>query len=137
MIERHQQEREAIQAASERLLAGTPLRAKPGDLSVIALAREAEVARTALTHRHTDLKDLFYARKMAQNSVPENEEKLREKIAELEEQNTSLRAERDNWKASAEAFVRTIQVLQVEKDQLAQQRPGNVRRLERSGQPLG
>lgn len=61
----------------DRLLAGTTLRASAGDLGVVALAAEAGVARTALTHRHTDLKDLFYAKRAAQNSVSANEEKIR------------------------------------------------------------
>ncbi len=114
MNERHQQERDAITAATDRLLAGTTLRAGAGNLSVVALAVEADVARTALTHRHTDLKDLFYAKKAARNSVSANEEKLRERLAEALSQNAQLREERDNWKATAQTFARTIQVLQLE-----------------------
>jgi hypothetical protein len=137
VIRRHQQEREAIQAASDRLFAGTPLRAKAGRLSISSLALEADVARTALTHRHTDLKDAFNARKKAQNSMPENEVSLRERIAELEEVNDALRGERDNWKAAAETFVRSIQVLQLERDRLVKQRSATVHRLARGGSPVG
>jgi len=51
---------DAITAAIERLLAGTPLRSS-GALDIVTLAEEAGVKRNKLTHKHTDLKDLFYA----------------------------------------------------------------------------
>ncbi len=138
MNERHQQERDAITFAMDRLLAGTTLRASAGDLSVVALAAEAGVARTALTHRHTDLKDLFYAKKAAQNSVSANEEKIRERLAEALNQNAMLREERDNWKATAQTFARTIQVLQLENLGKASQ-PGSEkgRVLELGSHPRG
>jgi hypothetical protein len=47
--------RKKILAATERLLAGTPLRST-GRLSVSQLAIEAGVARWHLTHQHTDLR---------------------------------------------------------------------------------
>lgn len=53
-------ERQAITAAMQRLLAGKPLRSG-GHLDVVTLAREAGVKRNKLTHKHPDLKDLFYA----------------------------------------------------------------------------
>ena len=62
------QERLAIRAAMDRLLAGQPLRTA-GGLTIVGLAQEADVKRHVLTHRHTDLKDEFYARVRAQNHV--------------------------------------------------------------------
>ena len=62
------QERLAIRAAMDRLLAGQPLRTA-GGLTIVGLAQEADVKRHLLTHRHTDLKDEFYARVRAQNRV--------------------------------------------------------------------
>lgn len=62
--------RQAILAAMDRLLAGTPLRAS-GRLSVSQLAIEAGVKRWRLTHQHLDLKELFDARVAAQSSTPQ------------------------------------------------------------------
>ena len=53
--------REAVLAAMDRLLAGTPLRSS-GRLSVSQLAIEAGIKRWHLTHQHLDLKELFAAR---------------------------------------------------------------------------
>ncbi|CAG7588079.1 hypothetical protein [Rhodococcus opacus] len=46
--------------------------------------------RNKLTHKHTDLKDLFYAQRRTRAGVPDNEVKLREQIAALKT-NQSLR----------------------------------------------
>lgn len=69
MTSEHINERDAIEAAASRLLAGTPLRSN-GALTVVALAEEAGVKRHVLTYRHTDLKDLFYAQVRARAKFP-------------------------------------------------------------------
>ena len=69
------EERRAILAAMERLFAGAPLRSS-GNLDVVALADEADVKRNKLTHKHTDLKDRFYAERSARGGVTEREAKL-------------------------------------------------------------
>jgi hypothetical protein len=79
MTSEHTDERDAIMAAGARLLAGTPIRSS-GALTIVALAQEAEVKRHVLTHRHTDLKDLFYAQVRAQGHVPDSERKLRKEL---------------------------------------------------------
>jgi hypothetical protein len=71
--------RDHIRAATDRLLAGTPLRSD-GALTVVSLAAEAGIKRHLLTHRHTDLKEDFYARVRAQNRMPESEKQLRDKL---------------------------------------------------------
>ena len=73
-------DRDAIRAAIDRLLAGTPLRSN-GSLTIVALADEANVKRHLLTHRHTDLKDEFYARLRTRGHVPDNERKLRDDLS--------------------------------------------------------
>jgi hypothetical protein len=90
-------ERGQIRAAMGRLLAGTPLRSD-GALTVVSLAIEADVKRHVLTHRHTDLKDEFYARVRAQGHVPASEQELRDelkttkqKLAEAREKTGSSR----------------------------------------------
>jgi hypothetical protein len=72
-------ERDEISAAIDRLLAGTPLRSN-GDLTVVSLAQEAGVKRHVLTHKHTDLKDEFYARIRAVNHATPAEQKLRDEL---------------------------------------------------------
>ncbi len=72
-------ESKAITAAMQRLLAGRPLRSS-GDLTIVALAEEAGLRRNKFTHKHTDLKDLFYAEVKARKGISRNEIKLREQI---------------------------------------------------------
>lgn len=104
----------------ERLLGGTPLRSD-GKLTVVSLAVEADVKRHALTHKHTDLKDRFYARVKAQDAVPASEAALREQMASLRRKLDDLRAERDEYKQAADALARALNVLTVENDTLQRQ----------------
>jgi hypothetical protein len=53
-------EASALTQAMARLLLGAPLRSD-GKLTVKTLAEEAGLKRNKLTHKHTGLKDLFYA----------------------------------------------------------------------------
>jgi hypothetical protein len=93
-------ERAEIQAAMGRLLDGTPLR-PDGKLTIVSLAAEAGVKRYVLTHKHTDLKDLFYARIKAQQSVPASEIALREQNDQLRRKLDDVRAERDEYRQAA------------------------------------
>ncbi|MBX7546923.1 hypothetical protein K1Y78_02590 [Streptomyces sp. tea 10] len=117
MSEDRTAERKNIRAAIDRLLAGTPLRSD-GALTVVSLAAEADVKRHVLTHRHTDLKDEFYARVRAQGTVPDSERKLRQELKETKERLAEVLAENKQLKAETEAFVRIINVLEMENDQL-------------------
>jgi hypothetical protein len=122
-------ERAEIEAAMDRLLDGIPLRSD-GKLTVVSLAAEAGVKRHALTHKHTDLKDRFYARIKAQHSVPASETKLRDQIADLRRKLYDIRAERDEYKQAADALARALNVLTVENDELH-------RKANRTGQLSG
>ena len=113
-------ERAEIQAAMGRLLDGTPLRSG-GKLTIVSLAAEAGVKRHVLTHKHTDLKDLFYARIKAQQSVPASEIALREQNDELRRKLDDMRAERDEYKQAADALARALNVLTAENDKLRRQ----------------
>ncbi|WP_435239161.1 hypothetical protein [Streptomyces sp. YPW6] len=117
MSEDRTAERKNIRAAIDRLLAGTPLRSD-GALTVVSLAAEADVKRHVLTHRHTDLKDEFYARVRVQGQVPDSERKLRQELKETKERLAEVLAENKQLKAETEAFVRIINVLEMENDQL-------------------
>jgi hypothetical protein len=113
-------ERGQIRAAMDRLLAGTPLRSD-GALTVVSLAIEAEVKRHLLTHRHTDLKDEFYARVRAQGRVPASEQELHDELKATQQKLAAAREENRQLKASVEAFARIVNVLTVENDRLIQQ----------------
>jgi chromosome segregation ATPase len=110
-------ERADIEAAMNRLLDGTPLRSD-GRLTIVSLAAEAGVKRHVLTHRHTDLKDRFYARVKAQHSVPASEAALREQNDALRRKLDDLRAERNEYKQAADALARALNVLTIENDEL-------------------
>ena len=110
-------ERNAITAAMQRLLAGKPLRSS-GALTIVALAEEAGLRRNKLTHKHTDLKDLFYAEVKARGGVSASEIKLRERITALEARIASLRQERDDYRSAAETYARAMHVLTIENDAL-------------------
>ncbi len=106
-------ERQRIRDAMDRLLDGAPIRSC-GSLTIVSLAEEADVKRHVLTHRHTDLKDEFYAKVRTQGHVPKSEQDLRAKITTLEQKITELRNERDTVSALAAALRRMNNVLGVE-----------------------
>ncbi len=110
-----EEERRAITAAMQRLFAGTPLRSS-GKLDILALAQEAGLKRNKLTHKHTDLKELFYAQRKARDGTPDNEVKLRGQIATLQKVNQTLRDERDRYRMASETFARALNVLTIEND---------------------
>ncbi|TWP32701.1 hypothetical protein [Leekyejoonella antrihumi] len=112
-----QEERDAITAAMERLLAGTPMRSS-GNLDIISLAQEAGLKRNKLTHKHTDLKDRFYAECRVRDGITIREVKLHNEIAQLKARIDDLREERDNYRTANEVFVRALHALTIENDTL-------------------
>ncbi|MFD7087858.1 hypothetical protein ACFV94_08560 [Streptomyces sp. NPDC059896] len=110
-------ERDKIRAAMNRLLAGAPLKSD-GALTVVALAVEASVKRHVLTHRHTDLKDEFYAKVRAQGHVPDSEKKLREELKRTQERLAEVLEDNKRLKADTETLARIVNVLEVENEQL-------------------
>lgn len=107
----------AISQAMARLLLGTPLRSD-GKLTVKTLAAEAGLRRNKLTHKHTGLKDLFYALVRTQNAQPaiavdlrSDNDRLRTTVAELRQANRE-QAE------TIKRFARVVHVLEVENQQL-------------------
>ncbi|MEU0042847.1 hypothetical protein [Streptomyces werraensis] len=81
-------DRAAIQAAAERLMAGTPLRSQSGRLTASELITECDLRRD-IVYRHTDLVQDFQARAKAQNSTPTA-------MQELADENRTLKAEADD-----------------------------------------
>jgi chromosome segregation ATPase len=113
-------ERDEIEAAMNRLLDGTPLRSD-GNLTVVSLAVEAGVKRHVLTHKHTDLRDRFYAGVKAHNGIPTNQAALHEQNAELRRRLDHMRSERDDYKQAADALARALNILTIENDTLRRQ----------------
>jgi chromosome segregation ATPase len=113
-------ERDRIKAAIDRILAGTAQRSN-GALTIVALAIEAEVPRNALTQRHTDLKNEFYARAKAATGTSEAEQRLRAQVAKLQAQHTQARAELAQYKTDVTDLVRAVNQLTLENRQLRRQ----------------
>lgn len=110
-------ERDDIRAATDRLLTGIPLRSN-GALTIVGLAAEADVKRHVLTHRHTDLKDEFYAKVRAQGHVPDSERRLRERLAQAEARLETLREENAELKTTVEGYARGVNLLTLENAEL-------------------
>jgi chromosome segregation ATPase len=124
-------ERARIRAATDRILAGTPERSN-GALTVVALALEADVARNALTQRHTDLKDAFYQRIRERGAVNGDEARLRATIAKLRQTVASKNRELAQLRADVPALVRAVSQLTLELQEARAEVTalGNVTRLD-------
>ena len=110
----------AITDAMIRLLAGVPLRSD-GQLTIKSLAAEAGLKRNKLTHKHTGLKDLFYALVKAQHARPVVAEDLQRDNDELRAKLARVSQERDQLKEVNVRFARVVHVLEVENQQLREQ----------------
>ncbi|MCX5054759.1 MULTISPECIES: hypothetical protein [unclassified Streptomyces] len=108
---------EAITDAMIRLLVGIPLRSD-GQLTVKSLAEEAGLKRNKLTHKHTGLKDLFYALVRVQDARPKIVENLKQKNDELKQKLSRLRTEHDQLRTDCQQLVRVVHVLEIENQQL-------------------
>ncbi|WP_405450626.1 hypothetical protein OG350_27020 [Streptomyces achromogenes] len=108
----------AITDAMVRIFVGAPLRSD-GQLTVKSLAEEAGLRRNKLTHKHTGLKDLFYALVKAQQGPPRAfTDKEREVSEQRKKDLERVRAERDGLRARAQQLARIVHVLEVENHQL-------------------
>ncbi|MFF4888125.1 hypothetical protein ACWD6Q_33605 [Streptomyces nigra] len=108
---------EAITEAMIRLRVGTPLRSG-GQLAIKSVAQEAGLKRNKLTHKHTGLKDLFYALVRMQDVRPKMVDGLKRTNDELQQKITRLHAERDRLRTDVQQLVRVVHVLEVENQQL-------------------
>lgn len=113
-------ERKKIVAAMRRLLiTAKPRVATLEDRLVIdTLRREADVTRSALTHRHIDLKDLFLdcAAEREQEALDRrtpNEVALERQVDELKMKNRDLQTRATHWEGAARDLARTVAALQM------------------------
>lgn len=110
-------ERNRIRAAMDRILAGHPERSN-GALTVVALAIEAGVPRNALTQRHLDLKNEFYAKVKERGQPTDAETRLRKQVVRLKELREKDKAELEQLRADVEGLVRVVNELTLENLQL-------------------
>lgn len=132
-------ERDAIISAMDRLLAGKATRSS-GSLTVVSLAAEAQVKRHVLTHRHLDLKQLFYDRVRSQAGMLPTEIALREEIATLKKRLADSRNETNATREKLEQYARVIRLITVELKALRSEKLAGVsvldeRRTARHTQP--
>lgn len=119
-------------AAMVRVLSGQPRIAARGELTITAVAAEAQLKRHYLTHRHVDLKELFYElRDYHSNPVREHTSVLEAEVSELKKKLSEAREDVSKWKTTAHTFARAINVLTLENDRLKQQ-PSNLRQLQKA-----
>ncbi|MEU2466798.1 hypothetical protein ABZ580_21585 [Streptomyces sp. NPDC012486] len=110
-------ERDRIRAAMDRILQGTAQYSN-GALTIVALAQEAGVPRSALTQRHPDLKNDFYAHIRARGRMPDSEIRLRKQIVKLKELRAKDSAELSQLRTDVAHLVRAVNQLTLEKRQL-------------------
>jgi septal ring factor EnvC (AmiA/AmiB activator) len=116
-------ERDAIKAAMDRLLNGTPA-ASTGALSVLQLAAEAGVKRWVLTHKHPDLKAEFERRRTASNGIPAAFQNLQARITDLEDTCQRLRAGKAELTERVAVYAQVIHELTTELSRLREQLAG-------------
>ncbi len=124
-------ERDAIRAAADRLLDGTPLRST-GELTVVQLAAEAGVKRWLLTHKHRDLAEQFQARARVLAGDPPPVAALKKRIGELEAANAQLKAAEAERQELTDFYAQVINELATELDRVTAERDellGNVRSI--------
>ncbi len=107
----------AITQAMARLLLGTPLRSD-GKLTVKSLAVEADLRRNKLTHKHTGLKDLFYALVKTQDTQPAIAVDLRSENDQLRKTVAELRQANHEQAETIKRYARVVHVLEVENQDL-------------------
>lgn len=110
-------ERDRIRAAMDRILQGTAQHSN-GALTIVALAQEAGVPRNALTQRHLDLKNDFYAQVRARGQTPDSEIRLRQQIVKLKELRTQDATELAQLRTDVEQLVRIVNQLTAHNRQL-------------------
>ncbi|MFI5476623.1 hypothetical protein ACIA6D_41405 [Streptomyces cacaoi] len=89
-----------------------------GALTIVALAQEAGVPRNALTQRHLDLKNDFYAQARARGQTPHSEIRLRRQIVELKELCAEDATELAQLRTDVEHLVRAVNQLTAHNRQL-------------------
>jgi peptidoglycan hydrolase CwlO-like protein len=134
MASDHTAERDAIRAATQRLLTGQPINST-GALTVLQLAAEAGVKRWVLTHKHPDLRKEFEQQREEANGIPEAYQHLQSQVVDLDAQNTRLRKEKTELAARVAIYAQVIHELAIEIERLRTSAPGKVRPISAASRP--
>ncbi|QYF74757.1 hypothetical protein [Cryobacterium sp. PAMC25264] len=84
----------------------------------MTLAIEADVKRHVLTHRHTDLRDEFYARVKSQGFIPESERRLRQDLKTCQEALDKARSRIEQLADERAVLLRINNILGMENEEL-------------------
>ncbi|MEV0123329.1 hypothetical protein AB0I16_17675 [Streptomyces sp. NPDC050703] len=116
-------ERQHIRAATERLLAGTPLRSPVGKLTGTELIAECGLRRDVVYGDHKELVDEFRARAKAQYFTPQVVQDMADENIALREAlgkvKTDLAAERERVRALVRAATELSLELEQAREELA------------------
>jgi septal ring factor EnvC (AmiA/AmiB activator) len=112
-------ERAAIQAATGRLLAGTPLHSASGKLTTTELITECGLRRDVV-YEHRALVDDFKAQAKARHSVPEAAQKLADRVTTLQTELKSTKADLVRERETSAYLRRVIAELSIELEQARQ-----------------
>ncbi|MCM3883110.1 hypothetical protein [Frankia sp. R82] len=110
-------ERSAIEAATARLLAGTPVRSRSGKLTITELIVESGLRRDVVYADHSHLVEVFHTLVKVQNSAPSTMQDLADENADLTQKLAASRAELAEERASAATLRRLIVELSLELSQ--------------------
>ncbi|WP_256804899.1 hypothetical protein [Frankia sp. ACN10a] len=114
-------ERSAIEAATARLLAGTPVRSRSGKLTVTELIAESGLRRDVVYADHSHLVEVFRALAKGQNSTPTAMQDLADENADLTQKLAASRAELAEERAAAASLRRLVVELSLELSQTQDQ----------------
>ncbi len=114
-------ERSAIEAATARLLAGTPLRSRSGKLTVTELIAESGLRRDVVYADHFHQVELFRTLVKAQNFTPTAMRELAEENADLTQKLATSRAELAEERAAAATLRGLVVELSLELSQAQDQ----------------
>ncbi|GAA4658883.1 hypothetical protein GCM10023347_07790 [Streptomyces chumphonensis] len=107
-------ERAALRSATNRLLAGTPLRSETGRLTATELLRESNLRRDVAYGDHRDLIEEFQARVKAQNATPAAMQELADRYGKVKEKLAAVTKELANEQAVSAALRRIVAELDLE-----------------------
>lgn len=131
-----------IREAAERLLSGRPNVVNSDRLSVAELALEADVSRSSLYRAYKTVRKEFEGRVEEVTAEPppaskreeqllDDVERLTADVDELKERIAQLTSDKGQWKRASEAFIRVINLLEREKQQLEVKVETDARRIAR------
>jgi cell division septum initiation protein DivIVA len=107
-------ERRDLAAATERLLAGTPLRSTSGRLTSTELITESGLRRDVVYGDHKDLVDDFQARVKAQHATPDSITRIADENRALKDQNNALKNQLSEEHETTKTLAKIIGELSLE-----------------------